>query len=286
MLAEIADKPLAGIPLVVLDTETTGLYPDVGDRVVEIGAVRLENWVPVAEINHLVQPDRQMSAGASAINGITDEDLIGQPRFSEIATSFLELVDGALLVAHNAKFDASFLSSELLISGYGQTTEIQDRVLPNPWLCTMLLARRCFHFQRNNLAAVAHQLGIGMSQTHRALDDVQLTAEVLKRLEKRLSRHRVQTVQDLLYAQGGVIYTPRSSRLNLPEPIENALAKRLDLLIEYANAQAGTSQRVITPRYVRERRGYVYLIAYCHQKKAQRTFRLDRIRRVIIARKR
>ena len=70
------------------------------------------------------------------------------------------------------------------------------------------------------------------------------------------------------------------------EAIENALVKRLDLLIEYANAQAGTSRRVITPRYVREHRGYIYLIAYCHQKKAQRTFRLDRIRRVIIARER
>jgi predicted DNA-binding transcriptional regulator YafY len=109
-----------------------------------------------------------------------------------------------------------------------------------------------------------------------------MTAEVLKRMEKRLSRREQQTIGDLLYAQGGPLYTPKPSIPSLPEPIEHALKNQLDLEIEYAGLQSKISRRIISPRYATENRGITYLIAYCHAVKDMRTFRLDRMLRVQI----
>ncbi len=111
------EKLLSEIPIVILDTETTGLNPAMGHRVVEIGLVRLENWQVVAEINQLIQPGRRMDVKASAVNGITDGDLKAQPTFAQVVDDLLVLLEGALIVAHNAAFDASFLGQELFITG-------------------------------------------------------------------------------------------------------------------------------------------------------------------------
>src|SRR5688572_22660956 len=99
------EKALADVPVVVLDTETTGLYPGLGHRVVEIAAVRLENWQVVAEVNHFVQPGRSIDPQASQVSGIRDADLLQASSFTAIAGELTALLDGALVVAHNAQFD-------------------------------------------------------------------------------------------------------------------------------------------------------------------------------------
>lgn len=268
------EKRPSDIPIVVLDTETTGLYPGLGHRVVEIGAIRLENWREVGRINTLLQPGRKMEAKASAVNGITDADLVGQPTFSDVADDLLALLDGAVLVAHNAEFDAGFLGQELLIHGL-QTTG-QPANLSTPWLCTLLLARQYFYFGRNSLSHVARQLGVRMGRAHRALSDVYMTAEILKRMVRKLEQQRLETVNDLLHAQGGAIFAPSFSTFGLPELMTTALANGRNLHIHYQGKQ-GNSQREITPLFPGQHRGITYLIAYCHQAKEQRTFRLDRI---------
>ena len=241
---------------------------------VEIGAVRLENWREVGQISTLLQPGRKMDPKASSVNGITDADLVGQPTFSEVADELLALLDGAVLVAHNAEFDAGFLGQELII--HGLKTVGVPGTLANPWLCTLLLARRHFHFGRNHLSHIARHLGVRMGQAHRALSDVYMTAEILKRMVRTLQQRRLETVSDLLHAQGMPIYAPPPASLNLPPVVGDALTNGRNVRILYLG-QSGESNREITPLYPSQHRGVTYLVAYCHQAQDQRTFRLDRI---------
>ena len=154
------ELPLSQTPSVVLDTETTGLRAVLGHRVVELGAVRFEGWKAVDEISELVNPGRLMDPGASRVNNIFDDDLAGKPSFDAIADRLESFIDGALMVAHNAPFDAEYVSLEMRLIG---------RDIPeNPWLDTLLLARRHFYFGRNNLSHIAAKLGvrIGLSLIH------------------------------------------------------------------------------------------------------------------------
>ncbi|HFQ93702.1 MAG TPA: hypothetical protein ENK32_06815, partial [Anaerolineae bacterium] len=148
-MVDLSEQRPSDIPIVILDTETTGLMPQMGHRVVEIGAVRLENWQEVGRMNSLIQPGRKMDAGASRVNGISDADLVGQPVFAEVADELLALLDGALAVAHNASFDAGFVGMEFFIHSF--TRQEAFPAFNNPWLCTLQLARRQFYFGRNNL---------------------------------------------------------------------------------------------------------------------------------------
>ncbi len=267
---DFEEKRPSEIPIVALDTETTGLFPGLGHRIVEIGAVRLENWQAQTEMSQLIQPDRPMDAKASAVNGIYDEDLIGQPTFAQIHDELMALLDGALLVAHNASFDAGFMGMEMFIMA-GKTA-----VLPNPWLCTLQLARRHFYFGRNNLGHIARRLGVRMGQAHRALSDGYMTAEILKRMARQLQKQNMLTVGDLLHAQGGSIFTPPPPDPFLPPPLDEALTHSRDLHILYLGKR-GETVRSVSPRYVSEHNGVGYLIAYCHLRKSLRTFRLDSI---------
>lgn len=273
MEAHLFEKRPSEIPIVVLDTETTGLYPGLGHRIVEIGAIRLENWQEVGQVSTLIQPGRKMDPKASSVNGISDVDLQGQPTFSDVADDLLTLLEGAVVVAHNAEFDAGFLGQELLI--HGLQTSGQPTTLPNPWLCTLLLARRHFHFGRNNLSYIAQHLGVRMGRAHRALNDVYMTAEILKRMVRTLQRQRLESIGDLLHAQGNPIYTP-SYRWQLPDVVAEALVNGRNLRLLYLG-QSGESNREITPLYPSQHRGVDYLVAYCHQAHDQRTFRIDRI---------
>ena len=273
MEAYLFEKRPSEIPIVVLDTETTGLYPGLGHRIVEIGAIRLENWREVGQVSTLIQPGRKMDPKASSVNGISDADLRGQPTFGDVAGDLLTLLEGAVVVAHNAEFDAGFLGQELLI--HGLQTSGQPVTLPNPWLCTLLLARRHFHFGRNNLSYIAQHLGVRMGRAHRALNDVYMTAEILKRMVRTLEQRRLETIGDLLHAQGGPIYTP-AYQGQLPDVVAEALTNGRNLRLLYLG-QSGESNREITPLYPSQHRGVDYLVAYCHQANDQRTFRIDRI---------
>ena len=271
---DLLEKHIDEAAVVVLDTETTGLFPAHGHRIVEIGAVRYEPrregaWQVAAEFSQLMQPDRQMDPGATRVNGITDDDLLGMPRFDEIAGRLLDFLDGALVVAHNANFDAGFLGMELNLWR-------PSVALPNPWLCTMLLARSYFYFGGNSLGHIAHILGIPAGRAHRALSDVYVTAEVLRRLLPDLAEMGLLVVADLLDAQGGPIYATPPKSAHLPPPYALALAQRRPLRITYAGP-SGASERAIEPLYTTSRGGLTYLIAYCRLRQDQRTFRLDRV---------
>jgi DNA polymerase III epsilon subunit family exonuclease len=268
------------VPLAVVDTETTGLLPSMGHRVVEIGAIRLEpdgwkRWKLAGQFSQLIQPGRSIDPQASQVNGIFDEDLIGAPPFDAIADELMTLLDSTLLVAHNAIFDAEFLGMELSIANMKRGGDL-EYALPNPWLCTLNLARRHFSFGRNNLGHIARMLNVRVGVAHRALGDVFTTAEIFKRMVVELERYGIEKVGDFLHAQGGIIYAPVQTLMDLPWPLSKAVTSRLRVRILYLGP-SGETTREINPRYATEYGGNQYLIAYCHMRGEQRTFRLDRI---------
>lgn len=272
-MPSIEHKNLRDVPLVVLDTETTGLHPGLGHRIIEVGAIRYENWKPVGQINQLLQPDWPMHPGASKVVGITDQDLVGQPRFPAIADELLALVDGAIIVAHNAAFDSEFIALELALAGKAKGAK--EPVLPNPWICTLKLARSQFYFGRNGLKHIATKLRIPVGRTHRAINDVYITTKILKRMSQELAKRNFKTIGDYFDAQGNAIYTPIPPNVELMPPMDVALAEKRDLEILYIN-EAKTVRR-ITPRYTMHHRGTPYLAAYCHLRQEPRVFRIDRI---------
>lgn len=276
----LLDKELSDAPLVVVDTETTGLSPALGHRVVEVAAVRLERWHEVDHFDMLVNPGRPMDPAASRVNGIYDDDLVNAPPFTHVAGSLQKLIDGALLVAHNARFDAAFLGMEFSLVHARSPDEQSSPPLTNAWLCTLQLARRFFYFRRNSLADVARSLGVSSARAHRALSDVYTTIGVLKRMSSQLEAMGLKTVGDLLNAQGGPIFAVQPERPSLPNrlsgPLSEALARHCSLRIRY-QTQRGETERIISPIYATEAQGRGYIVAFCHLRQAQRTFRLDRI---------
>lgn len=271
------EMPLAETPIVVLDTETTGLSPELGHRVIEVGAVRLVGWEETARFDELVNPGRPIDPGAARVHGLRDADVAGAPSFASVVSRLAPLLDGALIVAHNASFDAGFLAIEYAIAS---RKGVCPPHLPNPWLCTLQLARRHFHFGRNNLGSIADVLGVRRSHAHRALNDVYTTLGILRLMVRELERRNLYKVSDLLHAQGGPIYMQAAQAAPLPSPLGDAMVRGGQVRITYVTQQGTESRRAISPLYTTSGRGTSYLVAYCHLRQAQRTFRLDRILKV------
>ncbi len=166
---------------VVLDTETTGLEPHLGHRIIEIGCVEVVNRRATGRNFHeYLNPERDIDAGAAAVHGMTREKLAGKPRFAEIAARFMEFVAGAELVIHNAPFDVAFLDSELaqwVAGAGGEPVTIRSRCRV---LDTLALAREMHPGQRNGLDALCKRYAIDNShrQLHGALLDARILADV------------------------------------------------------------------------------------------------------------
>ena len=164
---------------VVLDTETTGIEPELGHRIIEIGCVELVNRRLTGRVYHeYLQPDREIDQGAFEVHGISNEFLADKPRFNDVADGFLEFIDGAELVIHNAAFDVGFLDAELArIPG---KPKIKDVCHGGEATDSLLLARKKRPGQRNSLDALCKVYGIDNSnrELHGALLDARLLAEV------------------------------------------------------------------------------------------------------------
>jgi DNA polymerase-3 subunit epsilon len=159
---------------IVLDTETTGLSPDQGHRVVELGCVELLNRIPTGATFHVyLNPDRDMPAEAFAVHGLSAEFLKDKPRFADVADDFLAFIGDAPLVAHNAGFDFGFICHELKRAARAELS--RDRVVD-----TLMLARRRHSAGPYSLDALCGRYGIDNSRRtkHGALLDAEILAEV------------------------------------------------------------------------------------------------------------
>lgn len=161
---------------IVLDTETTGLEPELGHRVIELGAIELLNRRPTGNhFHYYINPERQSDEAALQVHGISDEFLLDKPKFREIAAEFLDYISGAELIIHNAAFDIAFLNSELARVGLPPICDCCPTVIDS-WH----LARELHPGKRNGLDALCDRYAIDNSArtVHGALLDAQLLAEV------------------------------------------------------------------------------------------------------------
>ena len=161
---------------IILDTETTGLKPQDGHRIIEIGCVEMiDRRLTGNNFHHYINPERDIEAGAQAVHGITAEFLADKPKFTDILPDLITYLDGAELVIHNAPFDVGFLDHEFKLAKLGKC--VID-------MCTVVdslnLARRKHAGQRNSLDALCQRYSIDNSNRtlHGALLDAEILAEV------------------------------------------------------------------------------------------------------------
>ena len=162
---------------IVLDTETTGLEPSQGHRIIEIGCVEVINRrITNNRFHQYLNPEREIDEGAMEVHGIRNEFLLDKPLFRDIAKDFLRFVDGAELIIHNAPFDVGFINHELRLLGAG-IERIEDAC---KILDTLAMARQMHPGQKNNLDALCKRYEIDNSSRslHGALLDAEILADV------------------------------------------------------------------------------------------------------------
>jgi DNA polymerase-3 subunit epsilon len=186
--------PLAAQDYVVFDLEATGLNPSRGDAVVAIGAVRLRDLSPVSRFETLVNPGRPIPPGSTRYHGITDAMVSDAPSAAEAIRAFAAFAEGAVLVAHNAAFDATLLRME----------EFRGAPpVPNPLLCSMGVSRWLDPEEPDHsLDGLATRTGIVIARRHAALGDADASAEIWVRLLARASALGVEHLPELARRAG------------------------------------------------------------------------------------
>lgn len=264
---------LIDVPLVFLDVETTGASPDYGDRVIELGMIRVENGQVVGIFDHLINPRRSIGAGITALTGISMGMVADKPVFQELAPKALEFMSGAALVGHNIPFDLSFLRAEFRKSSVDLPAALPGAHV----LDTCRIARRRFGRGGNGLQNLATRFACKCDTAHRALADSQTTHRVLNALLEPVNGWQLSLL-DTIQSQGGPIKLAGQPKANLlPLELEEALDLARPVEMEYVDARESRSWRVVTPLEVRRFKGEMMLVAWCDLRKDRRTFKLDRI---------
>ena len=177
--------------LIVLDTETTGLNARLGDRIIEIGCVELlGRRITERNFHRYLNPGRESEEGALKVHGIAREFLADKPRFAEIAREFLDYVQGADLVIHNADFDVEFLDRELALAGFGKIGEHVAKVIDS-----LAMARELHPGKKNGLDALCERYMV--DNAHRTLHGALLDARLLAEVYLAMTRGQESLVIDL-----------------------------------------------------------------------------------------
>ena len=166
---------------IILDTETTGFEPHLGHRLVEIGCLEIEDFIPTGRSFHVyIDPERDMPEEAEKVHGLSRAFLTGKPKFAdaEVVDAFLDFVGDAPLVAHNATFDRNFINHELGVVN-------RQALHESRWVDTLELARKRFPGMHNSLDALCRRFKISLSdrEKHGALIDARLLADVYLELK-------------------------------------------------------------------------------------------------------
>ncbi len=197
----ISDIPLEKAAFSVVDVETTGLSAS-RNRIIEIAIVKIENLKITDKLSYLINPQTYIPPFITSLTGISNDDVIGAPIFSEIVDEIISFTDNSILTAHNFTFDASFLNSEFMMSGREFVNEHS--------CCTLKLARKIYPtLKSKSLSSVAQSLNLNNSNAHRALGDAEITAKVLLKIIKELQKQdNINNVGDLLSYQKGIAESP------------------------------------------------------------------------------
>lgn len=179
------------ITFAIVDVETTGLRAESGDRIVEIGAIKVRNGSELGRYQTLVNPERPLSPEAIAINGITPEMVADAPPFRTITADLLGFLNGSVLVAHNAGFDMNFINCELIRIGRPRWKD--------PVVDTVAMARHLIPgLPSYRLDALAQRLGITFGERHRSIGDVEATVDLFHKMLGQLKERNMATLEFLL----------------------------------------------------------------------------------------
>jgi DNA polymerase-3 subunit epsilon len=189
---------------IVLDTETTGLEPSQGHKIIEIGCVEMINRRLTGNNYHqYLQPDRKIDEGALAVHGISNQFLADKPRFADIVKDFIEYLDGAELIIHNAPFDVGFIDHELKRAGaeYGKVATYCSVI------DTLLMARKMRPGKKNNLDVLCKEFDVNNAHRdlHGALLDAELLSEVYLRMTGGQSKLSLDSEETAKSASGEVV---------------------------------------------------------------------------------
>jgi DNA polymerase-3 subunit epsilon len=258
--------PVDELCFTFIDVETTGLDAATGDRVCEIAVLRVHAGQEKARFEALVYPQRPMSVGAMAVNGITDAMLSNAPVFAEILPIVHAFLHDAIVVAHNARFDVGFLQHEWSLAGHTLPSLVT--------VDTLIQAQARYRFPHNSLAAIATELGLATLPTHRAMADVLTTWQVLQRFIDDMRQEGPVTLAHLLYPCTRFSGFELTAMMTL---LEEALTANTPLQLRYQGRNAPETLRIVQPLAMYYERGHGYLRAFCHMRQEERHFRFDRI---------
>ena len=252
---------------IVLDTETTGLDPLRGDRLVEIGCIELLNRIPSGQTFHrYLNPQRDMPAEAFAVHGLSAEFLADKPCFAQVVDDFLAFVADAPLVIHNAGFDIGFINAEL--DRCGRAAIARDRLVD-----TLMLARRKYVGVRNSLDDLCTRFGINNSRRtkHGALLDAELLAEVyLELIEARQAQLGLAAAGGAVVVGSAPRATARARRCRWWRACRTPIAPRIWLSWRRsATRRSGWITRRSTSRRRRKREASdLVFVRHCPRKRA------------------
>lgn len=266
------NKKISNIEFVVFDVETTGLSFLSGDRVIEIAAIKTKNHKTLSTFSSLINSGYPVSPGALEVNHITSHMLEKAPKPFEVIPKFLEFIQDACICAYNANFDTGFLINELnllnLCLNEGQ-----------PILDILLMARKLFPgLGRYPLWNVAGRLGINQLQVHRAMKDVEITAQIFNKAVALLNSKNIHNFIEMQSLFGinpklsGTLENQKTSS------IQRAMDLGLKVKIKYYSKSSGlVTQREVKPKEIKQEKKHKYLVGFCHLRNEDRTFNLNEI---------
>lgn len=220
---------------IVVDTETTGLDPKQGHRIVELAAIELDGRkVSLRRFHRYLNPEREIDAGAAAVHGLTYERLQNEAKFADIASSFLEFIEGAELIIHNAPFDMGFLNHELGLLGLAP--------LQNMVTDTLKVAREMHPGKKNSLDALCSRYEI--DNAHRSLHGALLDTELLAEVYFAMTRGQKSLLGEddtPKMRQPAVLSTDASRpKLRVLQPSAEELAEHAQQLADIDKASKGS----------------------------------------------
>lgn len=266
------NKNIDDVEFVIFDTETTGLDPSSGDRIVELAGIRLKGAQKLSEFQTLVNSGQPVSSAAFAVNKISSDMLKTAPQPAVAVPRFMDFIKGSCLCSYNAGFDLEFLENELKILNL---PGLKDVLV----LDILKMARRIMPgLERYALWFVADKAGIKKAQEHRAFSDVRLTLDVF------------YILKDMLKAKGIVDFNKFLGLFSIDPvllgninnqkiaQIQEALSLGVKLKIEYISVSSAlVTEREVIPKEIKEENGRTYLVGYCRLRNEERSFRVDSI---------
>lgn len=265
-------KSLDEVEFTIFDTETTGLDPEGGDRIVEIAAIRFKAGKQIATFQSLLNPKRPICEAAFAVNHITADMLKDAPDTKTVLPDFLNFIKNSCLCSYNATFDLEFLNHELRLLG---KNPLEDIVVVD----ILKMARRLLPgLERYALMCVADKLGIEAKQEHRAFSDVELTLKTFQKLKNILASKDILDFGNFTSLFGLNSQFLEDINNQKVAKIQEAIDLGVKIKIKYiSSSSAQVTEREVVPKEIKQENGRFYLVGHCYLRNDERSFRIDSI---------